>query len=306
MKNILVVGAYGQDGLILSQKLESEGHLVVKIGREFPLLDFDKICDLLQCNTYDEIYYLAAFHSSSERQNIDKQPTFINYFQVNHQGPVNFIEAMRIFSPQSKFFFAGSSHLFGKNFDGMQSEETEMKPICFYGISKLMTYKFIQSYRSRFNLFLVNGILYNHESIFRKDTFLSKKVIKAAFEISLGKLDSLEMGNLDQKMDWGYAPNYVDAMRETLQVSSGDDYIISSGELHDVREFIDIVFTFFNLDYKKFVTQNTEILTGIDRGVLHGNNLKVRNNTNWRPLPSFKEWIEKICTEYQAEYLNEN
>ena len=152
-------------------------------------------------------------------------------------------------------------------------------------------------YRHNYKIFLVNGILFNHESSLRPDSFLSKKIILKAIEIIEKKSQKLVLGNPDQLVDWGYAPDYIECFIKLLRQDKAGDYVISSGELHTVREFVEIVFNYFHLDYAEHVEVDHSILTGAQGGVLFGDNRKVSQVTGWKPHDNFQQWISKMCSE---------
>jgi GDPmannose 4,6-dehydratase len=293
-KNVLIVGSEGQDGRLLSQKLTALGDRVRGLNRNnFDITNQTHVFDLIHSTTWDEVYFLAAHHSSSESVLI--KSTYQDYVRINHQAPLYFIEAIRLYSPSTRFFFANSSHLYGKSNGSLLSEDYPKQPICFYGQSKYLTMQDMIFYRRQFKLFLINGILFNHESSLRSNNFLSKKIINKAFEIKKNSSGVLILGNPEQAVDWGSAHDYVEGFIKIMRQDKAGDFVISSGELHTVREFVEIVFRFFNLDYLKNVLIDPSLIEGVDRGVLFGDNRKIKDCTDWEPKSKFKDWIEKMC-----------
>jgi len=300
-KNILIVGSDGQDGKILTKKLEQEGCLVTKISRlkldgefYFNIADLNSVAELLLSKSFDEIYFFAAHQGSSE---ISLPSSYDDYFITNHRSPLNFIESIRMFSRNTKFFFANSSHIYGIS-DGTPLNEMSTKnPVSLYGLSKLHTFLDINFYRDQFGLYLVNGILFNHESCFRKDSFLIIKIIKSAIRIKKQGGGQLTVGDLHQKVDWGYAPDYVNAMIKCLSLPKPTDYVISSGKLHTVQELIETIFNFFDLDWRRHIIIDKNLLKNNNHGTLFGNHDKLTTLTGWKPEYDFEHWVSKICSE---------
>lgn len=295
MLKTLIVGATGQDGRLLNERLSAGGHMVNCSQRDFPLTDAVRVRELLS-EKFDRIFYLAAVHGSSEAVPAN---SLQDYLPVNTHGPQLFMETISEMKLRSRLFFAGSSHMFGISDGKPLSEKSAMEPICFYGLSKLLTYKTAQFYRRTEGLHFSTGILFNHESALRKRSFLSRKVIEAAMAISRNRKDELVVGKLDQQVDWGYAPDYVEAMDLILSSEIADDFIISSGHLASVRDFVSCVFGYFGLDYTRHVREDSVLLGKTDRGVLFGDSSKLRKVTGWQPRHSFHEWVHLMCEAIQ-------
>lgn len=289
-RRALIIGITGQDGTLLSALLSANGFAVDGLPRDFRLDDKKQISEVLQRH-YDHVYYLAARHSSSQSP-VDEE--FAPYHQVNFQGPLNFIESIRDIAPRSRFFYAGSSHMFGKGAGTAFEENSPMRPICYYGLSKYLAHEMIRFFRSEFGLHLSCGILFNHESSLRSPEFLSRKLVLAAEEISRTGKGSLEIGSLEQVVDWGYAPDYVEAMKMMLEKDQGDDYIIASGAPRSVRDLTDAVFKHFGLDYRQYVREKSEIIVN-PRGTVLGNPSKANNQLGWKPKHTFEDWVPLIC-----------
>jgi len=306
MNTAVIVGSSGQDGTLLYDFLDRKGYQIVGIGRDTIISNFDSgltkpinilhkkdVFDLLFTTRPSEIYYLAAFHHSSEDEPIDEHELYLRSYQINVLGLLNFLEGARKVARQAKIFYASSSLIFGRTQEIIQDENTPFNPACVYGITKLNGLLCCRYYRAKYDLFASSGILYNHESHLRKDKFLSKKVIKAAINISKGLQDNLVIGDLQAEVDWGYAPDYVEAMYLILNHSKPDDFIIASGTKHSVREFVTVAFDLLDIDWKKYVTENKSIVRR-KRNAMIGNPAKLYKATNWVPKHTFEEMIRQM------------
>jgi GDPmannose 4,6-dehydratase len=235
----------------------------------------------------DEIYFLAAFHHSSEQKLKDEGDIFKKSFDVNVTALVHFLEGMRQHSPKAKLFYAASSHVFGNPSKGRQDESTPFHPVCIYGIAKAAGLHACRFFRDAYGLFASVGILYNHESPRRSSKFVSQKIVQTAIAIKKGKARHLVLGDLNAKTDWGYAPDYVEAMRRILQLSRPDDFVIASGRSHTVKDFVTIVFEQLGLDWEKYVRVNPALIHKKRKGSLEGNPRKLLSATGWKPKVSF-------------------
>ncbi len=265
MKRCLVVGHAGQDGRILFDRLRSEGHIVVGIDRGevlssdgarpalVDILDYPAVQSLIAGATPDEIYYLAAFHHSAEQKLGETRELFERSFAINVYGLVNFLEAIRLGSPKTRLFYASSSRVFGVPQGYPQDESTPINPDCAYGITKAAGQQSVRYYRRTHSLFAVSGILYNHESPLRAPTFVPQKIVRGAVAIKSGSQAKLVLGDLDAIVDWGYAPDYVDAMTRMLALDEPDDFVIATGEPHTVRQFVETAFEIVALDWNAHV-----------------------------------------------------
>jgi len=242
------------------------------------------------------VYHLAAFHHSSEDIICEAGDLWQQSYPVNTQSLLILLEAIRLYSPHARLFYAGSSHIFGNPTHEPQDETTPVNPVTIYGITKAMGLFLSRFYREKFGLFIAVGILYNHESIYRDEKYLSKKIIKSAIQISKSKQEKLIIGNLNAVADWGYAPDYVIAMKQILSLSNPDDFIIASGEKHTVQEFIDIAFQELQLDWKDYVEEQQDILTRQMSGLI-GNAGKLREQTGWSPSVTFHDMVRKLLHE---------
>lgn len=302
MKRALVVGSRGQDGSYLTELLQSKRYEVfgmatnrgsgglVETGTE--ISNKAAVRRLLEEIKPDEIYYLAAHHQSSERKEDYPDTLFQASFEINTLALGHFLSGILGVCPTSRLFYAASSRIFGNSDSPIQEEETPLNPVCPYGISKASGLWLCRYYRREFNIYSSVGILYNHESPRRSETFISKKIVKAAVAIKKGRQSRLVVGSLDALVDWGYAPDYVDAMWAILQLDWPDEFIVANGTLHSVRDFVQVAFSALGLEWERYVTENDRVLSGgRPRATLCGNTRKLECATGWRPKVSFEEMV---------------
>jgi GDPmannose 4,6-dehydratase len=288
---IVIIGAHGQDGRLLSEQLEAEGHPVVKIGRgDISLTNQTEVGTLVSRLQPREVYYLAAHHHSAEDTfDSNEAILFQSSFEVHVTGLVNFLEAIRTRSPQTRLFYAASSHIFGQGGAGAQNEQTPFQPHCIYGITKASGVQCCRYYRQKHSVFASAGILYNHESCLRAPQFVSQKIIQSALAIAAGNQHKLVLGDLSARIDWGYAPDYVKAMRNILELSEPDDFIIATGESHSVREFVEIAFEAAGLNPDNHVVESPDLITKSPRSLI-GDASKLRS-TGWERTVSFRQMV---------------
>ena len=307
MRKALICGISGQDGAYLSEFLLSKGYEVFGGSRDATTNNFGKLKRLNVFNQVqlvsinltdfrstlqtinkirpDEIYNLSG--QSSVGLSFD-QP--IETFESICIGTLNLLEAIRFCDTSIKFYNAGSSECFGNSPDEMCDENTLFKPKSPYGIAKASAHWQVVNYREAYNLFTVNGILFNHESPLRPERFVTQKVIKAVTEIAAGKLKKLEVGNIDIVRDWGWAPDYVQAMWAMLQQEIPDDFVISTGKGHSLKEFIGMVFNCVHLDMEDYLNINQSLFRPTDLQSVVGNPQKARKILGWSSNHDL-EWI---------------
>jgi len=315
-RKAIIVGSEGQDGRLMYSLINRQGSDVVGIGRRtlrdnfglrasyVNIMNFKEVSDLVVTFKPDEVYYLAAFHHSAQDKLSDNIALFSGSEDVHLRGLVNFLEAIRRHNPTTRLFYAASSHIYKGSNAEIQDESTIINPSCIYGITKASGLFTCRMYRTEYSVYASVGILYNHESIFRSDKFVSRKIISSAVRIQNELQDKLLIGDLDAVIDWGYAPDYVKAMQMILELSEPDDFIIARGEPHTVREFVDIAFTCFGMDYREYVDEVPEIITK-KKYKLIGDPSKIKKSTGWRAKTSFREMI-RIMIDEEIEIQKEN
>jgi len=312
-KRALITGITGQDGSFLTELLLEKGYEVYGIVRRSSSFNTERIDHLYQdphepdtrlrmfygdlndsssLNTIlrktepDEIYNLGA--QSHVRVSFDV-PEYTG--EVSGLGAVRLLEAIRATGLRPKFYQASSSELFGKVHEVPQTETTPFHPRSPYGCAKAYAYHITVNYRESYGLFACNGILFNHESERRGETFVSRKITRAATRIKHGLQDKLYLGNLDAQRDWGYARDYVEAMWLMLQAREPDDYVIATGETHSVREFLDETFGYLDLDWKEFIETDPRYLRPAEVDLLLGDASRARKELGWSPKVGFKQLV---------------
>jgi len=308
-KTALITGITGQDGSYLAELLLKKDYKVVgliskkyNIGwqniehikkelilEDGDLLDQSSLKKVLKKHHPDEIYNLAGLTFIPKTWD---EPTLT--LNINALGVSRLLELLVADFSKTKLFQASSARIFGQPRTSPQSETTIISPQDPYSISKAAAHVLVQVYRQKHSLFVVNGILYNHESQRRGKDFVTKKITSTAAKIKLGLSKKLELGNLDAQQDWGYAPDYVKAMWLMLQHKNPQDYILATGKLHSVRDICQIAFSHLDLNYKNFVTMNHKFYRSSSPQVLVGNPAKAKESLNWQPKTSFKNMIIKM------------
>jgi GDPmannose 4,6-dehydratase len=297
MPRAIVVGHNGQDGALLADQLRARGYDVTGIGRSGPIsiLDREQVAGLVRSLRPAHVYYLAAHHGSSEGARGDVFATLESAFRVHVMGLMQFLDAIARGSPATRLFYAASAHVFGDPATVPQNEATPFAPICTYGITKAAGAGLCRMYRRDHGVFCSVGILFNHESPRRAPSFASRKITRAVAAIKDGTSDSLVLGNLSAQVDWGDAEDYVDAMQRILNHSVADDFVVSSGDLHTLREFVEIAFATAGLDSSKYVREDPTLLrNATPRRQLFGDSAKLTAATGWRPRTPFVQLVHKM------------
>lgn len=318
-KTALLTGFTGQDGSYLTELLLSKGYQVIghvrpsasdahagahrtkSVRQDFgasqhlsQLVDihcFDEACEaswnrLLEEAQPDEIYHLGA--SSSVRE------SWLSPLQVNHANidvTTLLLEAIRRYSPRSKFFFACSSEVFGLSDVTPQDENTPFRPCTPYGVSKAAGHWLVHSYRQRYGLFLCSGLLFNHESPRRPEAFVSRKITRGAVKIKLGMVEALELGDLTACRDWGYAGDFVEAMWLMLQLEQAEDFVIGTGRLHRTSHFVDLAFEQVGLSWQHHIVINPALFRPHDPRTVAANIDKARTKLGWTPRTSLSALV---------------
>lgn len=295
MSRVLIVGGEGQDGRLLSEHLLAEQAEVMSLGRkDVDIGNFDRVRTLVESIRPDEIYYLAAFHhSSQDERGLGELELFRRSSSVHVEGLMHFLETMRICRSECRLFYASSSLIFGTPPADVQDESTAFNPNCIYGITKAAGIQCCRYYRATHGIFAACGILYNHESPLRKANFVIPKIINGSLAIAGGEQLKIRLGDLSARIDWGYAPDYVRAMVGITRLPTPGDFVIATGETHSVQEVVETVFGLLGLDWREHVEEMPGILTR-RRSVLCGNASRLRTSTGWEPSVNFLQMIELL------------
>lgn len=317
-KTAIILGHNGQDGRLLTQLLKSQNYRILGIGVDsceiwgsfagiektlrISIKDITQVSNIVGRIKPDEIYHLAAFHHSSQDKVEDNLNSFTQFYRVNVHSLLCFLDAIRFHSPKTKLFYAGSSHVFGNSKESPQTEETPFNPESEYGITKASGIHCCRLFRKRYGIFASCGILYNHESSLRTENFLSKKIVKAALNIYQKKQQELVLGSLHAQTDWGYAPDFVQAMQLILGLPAPDDFIVSTGLLYSVQDFASIAFTVLGLDWKNHIREDAKIINRQESTAtpLYGDPSKLKKATGWSPSTHFKDMIFTLLQEEAA------
>jgi GDPmannose 4,6-dehydratase len=289
----LVIGAAGQDGSYLSEQLKADGVEVFGLTRQgligpfaiarspVALTDRAAMRSLIEHGAFQQIYYLAAYHHSAEDRMESEVDIVRRSFAVHVDGLLNVLEGLAATRSQAALFYAASSHVFGIVTEAPQTELTSLAPICPYGISKSAGVQLCRLYRNEHGVRASVGFLFNHESPRRPPRFLSRKVARAVVEIRRGSRRDLTLGDLEAETDWGYSPEYTDAMRRILALDEPGDYVIASGRTACVREFVAAAFARLGLDWHEHVKIDPSLVQKVKRGPLVGNPEKLARATGW-------------------------
>jgi len=321
-KKAFITGINGQDGSYLAEYLLSKDYKVYGIVRRNSiaehqesridhlvnngveteygdLLDVSSLERMIRNIKPDEIYNIAA--QSHVRISMDI-PQFT--VQTNAVGVLNILEAYRNNHPSAHFYQASSSEMFGRSVDddGYQRETTKMSPTSPYGCSKVFGYNIVQHYRYAYDLFAVNGILFNHESPRRGSNFVTNKVVKAAVRIKKGIQKQLALGNLEASRDWGHSKDYVRAMHMIINHSEPDDFVCATGITRSVRDMCDYVFKKLDLDYKSYVVQDERFIRAEELPYLKGDATKLRETFNWKPEYTFEMLMDEMIEHWKNFY----
>jgi len=319
MKTAFITGVTGQSGSYLAELLLQKGYKVIGMKRRTSLLATDRIDHLLSnpnfhlvygsMNDSGAFYNVFMNHRFDEVYNLAAQSHVRVSFEVPEEtvdavamGPLRLLECIRMTQPHCRFYQASSSEMFGDNPEYPQSELTRFMPASPYACAKTFAHGIVRNYREGYKLHASSGILFNHESPRRGETFVTRKITMAAARIKLGMQDKIALGNLDARRDWGYAKDYVEAMWLMLQQDHPDDYVIATGETHTVREFLEEVFNIAGLDVNKHLVIDERLKRPHEVPLLLGDMSKAKNVLGWEPKTKFKE-LAKLMYHEDLNYL---
>lgn len=312
VKRALITGITGQDGSYLAELLLDKGyevhgimrrnstfttgrieHIFEKIQLHYgDLADSSSLQHIVAKVQPDEVYNLAA--QSHVKVSFDV-PEYTA--DVTGTGTLRLMEAIRTCAPKAKFYQASSSEMFGKVLEVPQTENTPFYPRSPYGAAKVYSYWITKNYRESYDMFTCNGILFNHESPRRGETFVTRKITRAVAAIKSGKQDKLYLGNLDAKRDWGFAGDYVEAMWLMLQQDKPDDYVVATNETHSVKEFCEIAFSHVGLNWETYVEVSEKYFRPAEVDLLIGDPALAKKVLKWEPKVSFKQLVEMMVDE---------
>ena len=327
-KRALITGINGMDGSHLADFLLERDYEVFGLERKASKNKRqnirhieDKICFIpgditdqksisraLSVSSPDEVYNFAAQSFVGESWNNPERTT-----EVNALGTLKILESIRDYKKPVRYYQASSSEMFGRRVTNPVKEDTPFHPRSPYGVSKLYAHWTTKNYREAYGMFNCSGILFNHESERRGLEFVTRKITNGVAKIHLGLIDHITLGNLDSERDWGYAPDYVEAMWLMLQQENPDDYVISTGKKHSIRDFLTLAFKEVGIDnWKNYIKQDPKLMRPTEIDVLAGCSKKAEKNLNWKPKTSFKDIvrimvksdIEKIKFDSNESQLN--
>jgi len=313
MKKVFITGITGQDGSYLAELLIENGYEVYGIDRRIAfesqdtrfsrinhlldkihlhygdVTDYSTLWKLISEIAPDEVYHLAAQSQVAVSFEDEFGTLKTNTFSTSY-----LLSIIRSIKPSCKFYFAGTSEMFGGAKNAPQNEETPFSPISPYAISKVASFFTTKMYRDAYGIFACSGILFNHESPRRGFEFVTRKITTTAAKIKLGLEKELRLGNLDTKRDWGFAGDYVRAMWQMLQYENPGDYVVGTGESHTVREFVELTFAELDLDWKKYVVVDEKFYRPTDPVDLRADPSKIKNILKWQPEVNFDELIKMM------------
>ncbi|MFG1391151.1 GDP-mannose 4,6-dehydratase [Acidiplasma aeolicum] len=325
MKSALITGITGQDGAYLAKLLLSENYKVYGLYRRIStpnfwrlqsldiydkinlisgdLNDMSSIINAINASNPDEIYHLAAqsfVEASFESPLATAEVTGLSTTRI--------LEAVKLMKLDSKVYYAGTSEMYGSSYLNKSLNESDVfQPMSPYAAAKLYGYWISRIYRDGYNIFVSSGILFNHESEIRGMEFVTRKIANQVAKISLGLENKIYLGNIEAKRDWGYAPEYVEAMHKMLEYNKPDDFVIATDETHTVKEFLEYAFDYINDDYNKYLEIDKRFVRPLDVPALKGDYSKAKEELNWSPKTRFKDIVKIMVGEEikrWKKYLN--
>lgn len=321
MKKIaFITGMTGQDGPYLAKFLLEKGYRVYGLMKRYSnpnldnlefleikdkvelligdLTDENSIANIIRTIRPDEVYNLGAQSFVGASWDLNKITT-----EVNSIGPLNILNAIKIHSPNTKFYQASTSEMFGNAVTPVQDENTPFRPRSPYGVAKLYAHWITVNFRESYGIHASSGILFNHESPIRGKEFVTRKITDGVARIAKGLSDKISLGNLDSKRDWGFAGDYVEAMWLMLQQETPDDYVIATNETHTIREVLDIAFNYVDLpNWEKYVDVDYKFKRPAELHLLQGNPAKAEKQLGWQRKVNFKSLIEMMVNEDLKRY----
>jgi GDPmannose 4,6-dehydratase len=315
-KRALITGITGQDGSYLAELLLEKGYSVHGVVRRVALEDPEHRLSRIHSvrpqitlhaaslESYASIHQVVAKVQPEECYHLAAQ-SFVSYsfddefstLNTNINGTHYLLSAVKNLAPGCRFYFAGSSEMFGKADEAPQTERTRFHPRSTYGISKVAGFELTRNYREAYRMHASNGILFNHESPRRGFEFVTRKITAGVARILAGKSDTLPLGNLDAKRDWGHAREYVEAMWRMLQQPEPDDYVVATGETNSVRDFVELAFSHAGLDYRKYVVNDPDLFRPAEVNLLLGDSAKAHDKLGWKNRIGFKELVREMVEE---------
>ncbi len=312
-KTAIITGVTGQDGSYLAELLLEKGYRVVGIKRRTSIISTSRIDHLFDDPNFvleygslhasDWIYPIITKYEPQEIYNLAAQShvrvSFDNPVEtadITAMGTLRLLEAIRHINPDIRFYQASSSEMFGDNPEVPQSETTALMPASPYACSKVFSHNIVRNYRVGYDMFACCGILFNHESPRRGETFVTRKITMAAAKIKMGLQDKLYLGNLEAKRDWGHAKDYVRAMWLMLQQNAPEDYVIATGKTYSVQQFLEMVFKYAGLDIEKHVEIDPRLFRPHEVPLLLGDASKAKENLGWTPKYDIKDLVKDMYT----------
>lgn len=320
----LICGISGQDGSYLAKLLLEKGYEVVGTSRDAMMAPFSSLERLgiksqvslvsMAINDFRSVLTVIDTHRPSEIYNLAGQTSVglsfeqpVEAMESITQGTLNMLEAIRFVDPAIRFYNAGSSECYGDTGEERADELRPFWPRSPYAVAKASAYWLTRNYRESYNLHANTGILFNHESPLRPERFVTQKIVRSAARIAAGSKEKLILGNLDIHRDWGWAPDYVDAMWRMLQQGESGDYVIATGEVCALEDFVRKTFAYFNLNWHEHVTTNRELFRPSDVKFSCGNPLKAKQKLSWSATYKVDDVISAMCSEaVQQELLKRN
>ena len=311
MKKALICGISGQDGSYLAQFLLKKGYEVYGTSRDAQMSSFQNLkilgikdqvhLESMAPNDFRSVLQVLTKVEADEIYNLAGQTSVgLSFYQPVETlesisvGTLNFLEVLRFTGLESKFYNACSSECFGDIGDGPADESTPFRPRSPYAVAKAAAYWEVSNYREAYSLQAYSGILFNHESPLRPERFVTKKIIKSACQISKGSNEKLHLGNLSIRRDWGWAPEYVEAMWLIMQQEKPDDFVIATGETHSLEEFVQEAFRCINLDWKQHVVIDQSLLRPTDLSIGKANPIKAKEKLGWQAQYYMKDVVRMM------------